>query len=61
MLNAWPNFAFTIVLLIATFYLAWKSGFSPMEIFSKKADRAFVNTLRNRFAQSPTIAPTTPA
>jgi membrane-bound metal-dependent hydrolase YbcI (DUF457 family) len=61
MLNAWPNFAFTIVLLIATFYLAWSRGFSPIEIFSQKADRAFVNTMRNRFLPSETTAPTTPA
>lgn len=28
-LNAWPNFAITIGLLLATFYLAWLKGFSP--------------------------------
>jgi inner membrane protein len=61
MLNAWPNFAFTIVLLVGTFYLAWKRGFSPLEIFSANADRAFVNTLRDRFRPSQTTAPTTPA
>jgi hypothetical protein len=31
------------------FYLAWNRGFSPLGIFSKKADNAFVETLRNRF------------
>lgn len=48
-LNAWPNFLITSVLLAATFYLAWKRGFSPLEIFSTKADRTFVAALRQRF------------
>lgn len=48
-LNAWPNFALTIALLLATFYLAWKRGFSPLEIVSSSADKAFVRTLRARF------------
>lgn len=48
-LNAWPNFAITGVLLALTFYLAWKRGFSPLEMVSRKADAAFVATLRRRF------------
>ena len=48
-LNAWPNFVITIVILCLTFYLAWKRGYSPVEIISPSADRAFVETLRNRF------------
>lgn len=48
-LNAWPNFALTFVLLGAAFYLAWRRGFSPLEILSVAADRAFVRTLRKRF------------
>jgi inner membrane protein len=48
-LNAWPNFAITIVLLVVTFYLAWKRGFSPLEMVSIKLDAAFVATLRARF------------
>lgn len=47
-LNAWPNFATTIALLGATFYLAWRKGFSPLEMISQKADEAFVKTLRAR-------------
>ncbi len=48
-LNAWPNFALTIVLLVLTFYLAHRRGFSPLEIVSERADSAFVATLRQRF------------
>lgn len=48
-LNAWQNFVITIAALSLTFYLAWKRGYSPLELFSSKADRAFVLTLRNRF------------
>jgi len=48
-LNAWPNFAITIGLLALTFYLAWRRGFSPLEIISTRADRKLVETLRERF------------
>jgi len=48
-LNAWPNFVITGILIIATFYLAWKRGYSPLEIASPRADAAFVQTLRQRF------------
>lgn len=48
-LNAWPNFAITIGALVCTFYLAWKRGYSPLEMVSKKADLKFVETLRTRF------------
>lgn len=48
-INAWQNFLITGIALIITFFLAWKRGFSLIEIFSTTADRAFVETLRNRF------------
>ena len=48
-LNAWPNFVITAILLLLTFYWARVRGYSPLEIFSKKADAAFVATLRRRF------------
>ncbi len=48
-LNAWPNFAITLALLAMTFRLAWKRGYSPLEIISTRADEAFVATLRKRF------------
>lgn len=50
-LNAWPNFAITIALLLATFALAWKRGYSPVGLFSKRADALFVQTLRKRVAR----------
>lgn len=49
-LNAWPNFLITGALLVLTFYWAWKRGYSPLELVSRKADNAFVGALRNRFA-----------
>src|SRR6266853_1526905 len=51
-LNAWPNFAITISLLLMTFYLARKRGFSPLEMVSLKADAAFVAALRKRIPVS---------
>ena len=54
-LNAWPNFAITFALLIVTFYLAWRRGFSPVEIASSKWDAEFVRTLRQRFGTNPPI------
>ena len=35
--------------LAATFFLAWKRGFSPLEMVSEPAHRLFVQTLRRRF------------
>lgn len=54
-LNAWPNFLITAVALTATFYLAWRRGFSPLELYSHKADGAFVQALRQRFSR-PTLS-----
>jgi hypothetical protein len=48
-LNAWPNFALTGVLLAWAFHVAWKRGVSPLEMLSQRADRAFVQALRQRF------------
>lgn len=48
-LNAWPNFAITGAALFLTFFLAWDRGYSPVGLFSERADRAFVETLRRRF------------
>ena len=50
-LNAWPNFIITGVALFCTFFLAWKSSFSPLEIISCKADKLFINTLHKRFGE----------
>ena len=48
-LNSWPNFAITGALLVATFYLAWRRSFSPLEIVSLRADHAFVGAIHQRF------------
>jgi inner membrane protein len=48
-LNAWPNFAITAVLLGLTLYAAWARGYSPVGLFSTRADQAIVATLRRRF------------
>jgi hypothetical protein len=51
-LNAWPNFMITGLLLALIFYLAWKRGYSPLEMISNKLDQGFVGALRNRFPVS---------
>jgi inner membrane protein len=48
-LNAWPNFIVTAVLFGMTLVLARRRGFSPVEMFSTKADAIFVRALRTRF------------
>jgi inner membrane protein len=48
-LNAWPNFVTTAVLLGIAGCHARNRGYSPLEIFSAKADQVFVETLRARF------------
>jgi hypothetical protein len=48
-LNAWPNVVITVAALMLTLYLAWQRGFSPVNIFSVKADGAVVAALRSRF------------
>ena len=52
-LNAWPNIALTVVLLMITLWLAWRRGFSPLEMVSEDADRALVRTLRVRLPAMP--------
>lgn len=48
-LNAWQNIALTLALLSITLWLAWRRGFSPIEMLSEKADGAVVAALRQRF------------
>lgn len=48
-LNAWPNVLITVVLLVLTFYLAARRGFSPLEWFFPKGDKALVHAIRARF------------
>jgi hypothetical protein len=42
-----------LVAEVLTFYLAWKRGFPPLEIFSSRANQAFVDALRRRFQRQP--------
>jgi inner membrane protein len=48
-LNSWPNVVITATTLMLTLYLAWRRGFSPVNIISIKADEAVVVALRSRF------------
>jgi hypothetical protein len=48
-LNAWQNFVITGVLLVATFWIAWKHGRSPVELVSEKWNQRLVESLRSRF------------
>lgn len=48
-LNGWENFVFTGALLLATFWLTWRNGSSPLELLSEKWNTALVEALRNRF------------
>jgi len=48
-LNAWPNFVITATLIVAAIVLARRRGFSLLEMFSRKGDLIFIETLRSRF------------
>jgi len=48
-LDAWPNILLTMGLLMTTMWLAWRRGFSPLEMISEKVDVTFVRALRQRF------------
>jgi inner membrane protein len=47
-LSAWPNVRIAIVLLLVTLWLAWRRGFSPLEMVSAGADSSLVTALRRR-------------
>ncbi|MCI5146580.1 MAG: metal-dependent hydrolase [Candidatus Electrothrix sp. AR3] len=48
-LNAWPNMLITFIALLSSCYLAWKTGISPLEMISAKANKHFVAALHHRF------------
>jgi len=48
-LDAWQNMLITAALLAVTIWMAWRRGYSPLEMISDRTDRAFVNALRKRF------------
>lgn len=49
-LDGWQNVAITAGLLVLTFVLATRRGYSPLGLLSERVDRGFVDTLRARFA-----------
>lgn len=57
-INAWPNILLTILLLMYSLKLMRDCGYSFLWFFSKRADTAFIQTLRRRF---PLPAPIPPA
>jgi inner membrane protein len=48
-LNAWPNIFLTLLLLALIFRRAYVRGYSPLLLFSVRADKAFVGALKHRF------------
>jgi hypothetical protein len=52
-LNAWQNFVVTGFLLLATFWIAWKYGSSPVELVSESTNDSFVFALRRRLSPKP--------
>ena len=48
-LSAWPNRATGVGCFALTLWLAWRRGFSPLEMISLKADTAMVGVLRQWF------------
>lgn len=48
-LNSWQNFVITASAVIYCGFRSWAQGISPVEVFSHRANQAFVDTLRKRF------------
>ena len=55
-LNAWQNFVITGVGLMIMFWVARKQGYSPLEIASQRADKAFVAAVRDRLPLKTSVA-----
>lgn len=51
-LNGWQNITITTILLLSTLWIATRSGSSPLELASERANYAFVSTLRSRFGSA---------
>ncbi|MBI5695230.1 MAG: metal-dependent hydrolase [Nitrospirae bacterium] len=49
LINAWQNVVITALLLCVVFYIAWRRGYSPLEMVSARADAALVGAVRGRF------------
>jgi hypothetical protein len=48
-LNSWPNFAITLLAILAMLWLARERGYSIVMLFSQKADAVVIETIRQRF------------
>ncbi len=48
-LNAWPNIAITLMLMALILVRTVYRGYSPVALFSQRADKAVVAALRTRF------------
>jgi membrane-bound metal-dependent hydrolase YbcI (DUF457 family) len=48
-LNAWQNMVLTAVVIGLALFLAWRRGYSPLELVSTRLDGVFVAALRKRF------------
>ncbi len=48
-LNAWQNIVITAIAIGISIFFSWRRSYSPLEIFSMKADKAFVEVLKRRF------------
>jgi inner membrane protein len=51
-LTGWQNTCITVALLVGACVIAMRRGESPLGLFSRKADAAFVATLRQRFGRA---------
>ena len=56
-LDAWPNVLITLLLIAFAFSRAIGAGYSPVGVFGARADRVFVETVRNRWARFTRGAP----
>jgi inner membrane protein len=52
-LNAWQNFVITGIFLLATFWIAWKYGSSPVELVGECWNREFVQALYKNRREKP--------
>lgn len=51
-LNGWPNIVITVLALTVTVRLAWRRGYSPLELVSSPLDQRFVESIRHRFPRA---------
>jgi hypothetical protein len=56
-LNGLPNLIITAGLIVLAVLLARLRGFSPLELFSRRADKVFVATVRNRWPVTANASP----